>query len=129
MIVIEPHVWVMGLQKASPINLFDIPHFGRSYEINVCVKMLLNCVDGGCMWLDKPVSIDTDLIFHINGVPSQGEDHTQLFLDKKNNKYLFKRKKEKFHTLYGKHFLYVTIIFDLMLRFLTQDLGCKLSRK
>jgi hypothetical protein len=30
MIVIEPQIWATRLQKERVINLFDIPHFGRS---------------------------------------------------------------------------------------------------
>jgi hypothetical protein len=72
MIVIEPQIWATGLQKEGILNLFDIPHFGRSQEINACVKMLLSCVHGGYMWLDRPVSIDTDLIMHITGLSITG---------------------------------------------------------
>jgi hypothetical protein len=70
MIVIEPQVWARGLQKVGLLNLFDIPHFGRSQEINACVKMLLSCVHRGYMWLDRPISIDIDLIVCITGLPS-----------------------------------------------------------
>jgi hypothetical protein len=30
MIVIEPQTWETGLEKVGILNLFDIPHFGRS---------------------------------------------------------------------------------------------------
>jgi hypothetical protein len=30
MVVIEPEIWVTWLQKVGILNLFDIPHFGRS---------------------------------------------------------------------------------------------------
>jgi hypothetical protein len=46
------------------------PTFGRSNEINACVNMLLRCVHGGYLWLDRPVSIDIDLIVCITGLPS-----------------------------------------------------------
>jgi hypothetical protein len=57
-----PKVWARGLERAGILNLFDIPHFDRSQEVNACVKMLLTCVHGGYLWLDRPISIDTDLI-------------------------------------------------------------------
>jgi hypothetical protein len=50
------------LEKDGILNLFDIPHFRRSTKINTCVKMLLSCVHRGYLWLDRPVSLDTDLI-------------------------------------------------------------------
>jgi hypothetical protein len=98
MVVIEPEIWETRLQKAGILNLFDIPHFGRSPKINACVKMLLSCMHGGYLWLDKPVSIDTDLIMCIIDLPSQGEDPSLLFFDKKNEKALSESMKEKFHT-------------------------------
>jgi hypothetical protein len=125
MIVIEPQVWATGLQKEGLLNLFDIPHFGWSQEINACVKMLLSCVHGGYMWLDRPVSIDTDLIVHITGLPSQGEDPSLLFFDKKNEKSLSESMKEKFHTFCGQHGLDVASICDPTVRFVMQALACK----
>jgi hypothetical protein len=98
MIIIEPQVWDRGLQKAGLLNLFDIPHFGWSQEINACVKMLLSCVHGGYLWLDRPISIDIDLIVHITGLPSQGLDPASMFFDKKKEKSLTESMKEKFHT-------------------------------
>jgi hypothetical protein len=101
MIVIEPQVWVTRLQKEGILNLFDIPNFGWSQEINACVNMLPICVHKGYMWLDIPISIDIDLIVCITGLPSQREDPCLLFFDKKNEKTVAERMKEKFHTFCG----------------------------
>jgi hypothetical protein len=68
------------------LNLFDIPHFGRSSEINTCINMLLSCVHGGYLWLDKLVLIDTELIVCIIGLSLQGEDPLLIFADKNNEK-------------------------------------------
>jgi hypothetical protein len=57
--IVEPKLWARGLERA---DLFDIPHFGRSQEINACVNMLLTCVDDDYLWLDRPISIETYLI-------------------------------------------------------------------
>jgi hypothetical protein len=38
---------------------------------------------GGHMWLDKPISIETNLIARITRLPTQGEDPTMLFAKKK----------------------------------------------
>jgi hypothetical protein len=59
LVVIEPKIWETWLQKVGLMNLFDIPHFGRSVEINAYVKMLLSCVHGGYLWINIPESIDT----------------------------------------------------------------------
>jgi hypothetical protein len=68
-----------GVGKTCILNLLDIPHFGRSAEINICVKLLLICVHGLFLWLDRPVSIDIELIAWITGFPSKGEDPSLLF--------------------------------------------------
>jgi hypothetical protein len=83
-----PKVWARGLERASILNLFDIPHFSRRNEVNGCIKFLLTCVHGGYLWLGMPISINTDMIARITGLPSQGEDPTLLFIDKKRNKNL-----------------------------------------
>jgi hypothetical protein len=57
----------------------EIPQFRCSLEINACVKVLLNCVHGGTLWLDPPVSVDIALIAHITGLPKAEEDSTVFF--------------------------------------------------
>jgi hypothetical protein len=77
-----------GLEKIGILNLLDILHFGRSVEINICVKLLLSCVHGGFIWLDRPVSIDTELIAYITGLSSKGEDPSPFFTEKSKEKAL-----------------------------------------
>jgi hypothetical protein len=124
-----PKVWARGLERAGILNLFDIPHFGRSNEVNACVKFLLTCVHGGYLWLDRPISIDTDLIARITGLPSQGQDPNSLFADKKTDRTLSEAMREKFHTVRGVHGLDVSSICDPTVRIATQALACKLLRK
>jgi hypothetical protein len=97
--------------------------------VNACVKMLLTCVHGSYLWLDRPISIDTYLIARITGLPSQGEDPTLLFVDKKNDKTLSESMREKFHTVRGVHGLDVPSICDPTIRIVMQALACKLLRK
>jgi hypothetical protein len=52
-----------------------------------------------------------------------------VFFDKKNEKSLTERMKEKFHTFCGQPGLDVTSICDPMVRFVTKYLACKLLRK
>jgi hypothetical protein len=57
-----------------------LQYFGWSQEIKTCVKMLLSCVHDGYVWLDRPVSIDTDLIMCITSLLSHGHDpHIVVF--------------------------------------------------
>jgi len=58
MIFIRPHIWDTRLQKEGILNLFDIPHFGRIQKINVCVKVLLSCVDEGYISVNNPIFIN-----------------------------------------------------------------------
>jgi hypothetical protein len=89
----------------------DIPHFVHSLEINACVNLLLSYVHGGAFWLDPPVSIDTELIFWIIGLPKIGEDPTTLF-SKEGEKVESKSMKENFHTCRVKGGLDVANIND-----------------
>jgi hypothetical protein len=129
MIVIEPRVWDRGLHKAGRLNLFDILHFGQIQEIIACVKMMLICVHGGYMWLDRTMSIDNYLIVCIIGLSLQGEDPMPFFLEKKNENNLSKRMKEKLHTFRGQCYLDIASIYDPKVRFVMKSLACKLLRK
>ena len=54
------------------------------------------------MWLDPPVSIDTQLIARIIGLSKAGEDQATLLTNKAGEKALAKSMKDKFHTFIGK---------------------------
>jgi len=55
----EPQQWPKGLDKSGILNLMDISHFGLSNEVNICVKLLLRCVQNTVMWLNEPIEIDS----------------------------------------------------------------------
>jgi hypothetical protein len=57
-------VWDRGLEQVGLLNLFDIPHFGRIQEINICVNMVLRCVHDDYLWLGKIISIHTHTSLH-----------------------------------------------------------------
>jgi len=129
LVVVDREMWATRLQNASISNLFDIPHFGRSNEINSCVKMLLMFVHGGYLWLDRRISIDIYLIVCIIGISLKWEDPSPLFFDKKNENALSEITREMFHTHRAQHGLDVTSICDPKVRFLMYILACKLLRK
>jgi hypothetical protein len=81
--------------------LLEILHFGRSVEINACVKMLLSFILGRCLWMDKFVSIDTELSAWKTGFPMVWEDPSPFFSDNSNEKSLLKRMKENFYMYRG----------------------------
>jgi hypothetical protein len=110
------------------LNLLEVPHFGCSLEINVCVNILLNCVHGGTLCLDPPMSIYTSLIAWITGLPKIGEDSTTLF-NKAGEKALSEAMKEKFHTFRGERGLDFMNINDEYVWFTMHVLACKIFQK
>jgi hypothetical protein len=88
--------------------------------VNACVDMLLNCVHGSYLWMDMPISIDTNLIALITCLPSQGEDPTLMFVDKKNDKTLLESMRLKFHIVRGVCGLDVSSICDPTIRIATK---------
>lgn len=60
--------WALGLEGSGITNFLDVPHFGRGAQINQCVKILLSYVHDGYLWLDRKVSIDTQLIHKITTI-------------------------------------------------------------
>ena len=68
--LIVPMEWDRGMDQVILVNLLDMPHFGRSKEVNTYVRQLLVCFHGGFMWIDKPYSINVELIALITGFPS-----------------------------------------------------------
>jgi hypothetical protein len=67
-IIVKPREWVTAMENIGILNLFYIPHFGKSAKINMCVKLLLSCVHIGFIWLDRLISIDIELITWIIGL-------------------------------------------------------------
>jgi hypothetical protein len=86
--ILEPKQWITGLYNTGIMNLLEIPHFGWGKDVNNCVKQLLALVHGGILWMDRPVSIDVDLIAEITGMPTDGENPSQYLDDKTKEKAL-----------------------------------------
>ena len=89
-----PLGWADNLQHANIMNLVRIPHFGRSPEVNVVVKLLLTRVHGGYLWMDSRISIDHHLIWRIQRLSKAGLDPSTTFMDKTNEKKLAEQIKE-----------------------------------
>ena len=80
--------WITSLQPSSLLNLLQIPHFGRSNEINAVIKVFLFYIHGGNMWLDCTVDITIDLIHRITGLSKTDTDPTVHFIEKDQDKKL-----------------------------------------
>ena len=88
---LTPQAWIASLQPSGLLTLLQIPHFGRSNEINVVVKVMLSCVHGGHLWLDRKVDITIDLIHRIIGLSKTPTDPAAHFIGKDQNKKLVVR--------------------------------------
>jgi hypothetical protein len=99
--ILEPKQWITGLYNTCIMNLLEIPHFGRGKDVNNCVKQLLAVMHGGILWLDRPVSIDVELIAKITGLPTDGEKPAQYLDDKTKEKSLAEEMKKTYGTERG----------------------------
>lgn len=81
--VFVPHEWIEKLVPSGLLNLLQIPHFGRSPELNVVVKVLLSCVHEGYLWLERKIDMNVDVIHRITGLSKVGADPKAHFDDKK----------------------------------------------
>jgi hypothetical protein len=117
------------MEKKCILNLLEISHFGRSVEININVKLFLRYIHGGFLWLDRPVSIETQLIMWIIGLPLAWEDPLPLFTNKYKEKSLAEKMKDKYDTHRGARGLDISSIKDDIFRFAMYVMACKLLRK
>ena len=74
MIKHTPHEWEDRLDRAGLLGIINMMHFGRSTEVNACMKQLLACFHGGFLWLDKPVDVIVGNISEITGLPKDELD-------------------------------------------------------
>lgn len=124
----EEKQWVQGLKKIGILRLLDVPHFGRSLEINARVKKLINTMHGGNLWSDVKVDISTQLISMITGFPIKGEDLEWLFT-KESEKNIAPKLYEKYQTTWGIMGIVISQINDDMVKFVAQIMHHKLLRK
>jgi hypothetical protein len=120
----------MGDRIAANMNtkfVGDTPFWQERGDKHLC-QIIVELRPWRVLWLDRAVSIDTQLIARITVFPSTGEDPLPLFTDKAHEKALEERMKEKYGTFRGAHGLDVANINDDIVRFDT-GAGCKLLRK
>lgn len=55
--IMVPVQWIIGLYNSGIMNLLNIPHFRRGKNVGLCVKQLLVKVNGGILWMDRPVHL------------------------------------------------------------------------
>lgn len=69
--------------------------------MNAVVKVLLSCVNGEHMWLDRRVDIIIDLIHQIIGLRKTGVDPATHFVGKDQDKKLVARLINKYNLIRG----------------------------
>ena len=74
------------MDRAILLRFINMPHFGRSTEVNACVKQLLASFHGWFLWLDELVEVIVGLILEIMKLPKDGPKPSQYFHGKYNDK-------------------------------------------
>ena len=90
-----------------------MPHFGHTTEVNTCVKQLLVCFHGGCLWLKRNILVDVELITSITGLPLAGVDPMPFFTRKDQDATLTNRMKEKYNLSRDKRGFSIASINDI----------------
>ena len=107
----ESTQWDLGLEWLGILDITYMPHFGRSVEVNTCVKQLLSFYRG-YIWLDTKVPFMADLIFQITSLPKEGVDPSPYFRGKDNEKRLVARLKKKYDVVCDKRAYIIRTIND-----------------
>jgi hypothetical protein len=79
---IIPQPWTMDIARSTMLNVMNTPHFGRHWEVNVCIKILLSCFHDGYLWLDTHITVDPVLIHRITKLSMQGLDPQEFYPEK-----------------------------------------------
>jgi len=79
--------------------------------------------------MNKPVSIDVDLIMNITKLPTDGVNPEKYLYDKKKEKAIAEEVKDQFGTCKGSRGMIIKNINDPSIRFMTNMISCKLLRK
>ena len=108
---------------------YDCPHFRRSPEINVFVKVLLSRVHRGYLWMDLRISLYPHLVVRITRLSKQGIDSSTVNVGKTEDKQLPDTLKTKFNLRkMGRGFDIESINEDAT-TFATQLLASNIMRK
>ena len=114
---LETKRWVLGLHKASMLNLLQIPHFGRNLINDICVWKLLALVHGDALWLGARIPIDATMIHRIIDLPAKGTDPIIHFGRKAKEKYVAKQIKNKYQVSWKSQGFVVSEINDPIVHF------------
>jgi hypothetical protein len=93
---IVPQLWIKEIVRSTILNVMKIPHFSRHQEVNTCVKLLLSCLHGGYLWLDRRITVDVVLIHLITILRMQGPEPKKFYPEKTSDRTLAQQIKEAY---------------------------------
>ena len=103
MTLLEVKQWAAGLDQAGLLKMLDVPHFGRSTQVTIVVKHLLELVHDDYLWIgDKKIPINGELIHRITTLPVAELDPGTEFPSKHEDTKLAQSMKECFGLTKGK---------------------------
>ena len=126
---IVPHDWIANLASSGLLKLLKIPHFGRSLEVNVIIKILLFCVHEDYLWLESKIDLNIDVIHRITGLSKIGDDSSVHFVGKKSNCKLAAKITQQFNLKKGTKAYDSVDTEDYTIRFTVQLLARQVLRK
>ena len=112
--------WARGLENSGILSPMHMPHFGRMAEVDTCVKQLLVYFHGGCLWLDRRISVVVDLIIAIVGLPTAQVDPTSFFVRTEKDPGLADQMKEKYNLSTDKRGFFISSINDTIVQFIAK---------
>ena len=121
-----PMEWARGLDKAGLLSLMYLSHFGRSTDVNVCVKQFLVSFHGGFLWLDWKVYVSVNLLAAITGLPLAGIDLEPFFVGKEQDNLMKNKLKYKYDMTKNTKGFFIASINDHTIRFFAKVLARKL---
>lgn len=73
-----------------------MPHFHRAPITIFVIRQLLYLLHDGCLWLEEPIPIMTDLIHRISELPYKGEDPATILEGNGSDSVITEAMKKKF---------------------------------
>ena len=117
--------WEKGLDQSGLFSLLFMPHFGQSTKVNTSMQQLLVVFHGGYLWLDKPYSIDVNLISIITSLPQVILD-PMSFLKKDKDAVMIPRIKDTYDVVRANRGFLISSINETIVCFVAKILSYKM---
>ena len=104
-------------------------HFHRAPITIIVIRQLLCLVHDGCLWLEEPIPITTDLIHRVSQLPCKGEDPADISKGKASDLAISEAMKKKYKMEKKKRCYAISSIKDKGVHVANQLLAGKVMRK